>query len=67
MSALKIAGGRVIDPANGVDEIRDIWIADARVVAAPTDPDPRRSHHRAGETSSCPAAWTCIAISPARK
>jgi formylmethanofuran dehydrogenase subunit A len=38
MSLLRIAGGRVIDPANGVDEVRDVWIAGGRVVAAPGDP-----------------------------
>lgn len=34
----KISQGTVYDPANGVDgEVRDIWIADGRIVAAPTD------------------------------
>ncbi len=42
MATLRIAGGRVIDPANGVDdEVRDLWIADGRVVAAPEDPGAR--------------------------
>ena len=36
---LKISGGTVYDPANGIDgEVRDLWIADGRIVAAPTDP-----------------------------
>lgn len=34
---LKIAGGRVIDPANGVDAIRDLWIADGRIAEPPLD------------------------------
>ncbi|AGA25629.1 formylmethanofuran dehydrogenase subunit A [Singulisphaera acidiphila] len=39
MTTLRIAGGRVVDPANGVDdEVRDLWITDGRVVEAPTDP-----------------------------
>ena len=39
MTLLRIAGGRVIDPANGIDdEVRDVWISDGRVVAAPADP-----------------------------
>jgi formylmethanofuran dehydrogenase subunit A len=38
MSLLKIAGGHVVDPANGVDGIADLWIEDGRVVATPTDP-----------------------------
>jgi formylmethanofuran dehydrogenase subunit A len=37
---LKIAGGTVYDPANGIDgEIRDVWIADGRVVTPPADTD----------------------------
>ncbi|HLH88494.1 MAG TPA: formylmethanofuran dehydrogenase subunit A [Xanthobacteraceae bacterium] len=38
----RIAGGRVIDPANGRDEIGDIWISDGRIIEAPppgTTPD----------------------------
>lgn len=39
MSLFKISGGTVYDPTNGIDgEVRDIWIEDARIVAAPTDP-----------------------------
>jgi formylmethanofuran dehydrogenase subunit A len=35
----KIAGGTVYDPANEVDgEVRDVWIADGKIVPAPTDP-----------------------------
>ncbi len=37
---LKIAGGRVYDPANRIDgEVRDVWIADGQVVDPPADPD----------------------------
>ena len=36
---LKIAGGTVYDPAHGVDgQVRDVWIAGGKIVAAPTDP-----------------------------
>jgi formylmethanofuran dehydrogenase subunit A len=36
---LRIKGGKVYDPRNGVrGEVRDVWIADGRVVAAPSDP-----------------------------
>ncbi|HVJ81449.1 MAG TPA: formylmethanofuran dehydrogenase subunit A [Planctomycetia bacterium] len=39
MALLKIAGGKVYDPANGIDGVvRDIWIQDGAVIAAPTDP-----------------------------
>jgi dihydroorotase len=31
MSAIKITNGRIIDPANGRDEIGDLWIVDGRI------------------------------------
>ena len=38
MTLLKLTGGRVYDPANRVEgEVRDIWIENGRIVAAPTD------------------------------
>jgi formylmethanofuran dehydrogenase subunit A len=37
---IKIAGGTVYDPANGIDgQVRDIWIAGRRIVEPPTDPE----------------------------
>src|SRR5689334_22399100 len=42
MATLRIAGGRVIDPAQGInDEARDVWIEDGRVIAPPSDPSAR--------------------------
>ncbi|MGC8643266.1 MAG: formylmethanofuran dehydrogenase subunit A [Isosphaeraceae bacterium] len=39
MPSLRITGGRVIDPANGIgDEVRDIWIEGGRVIDPPDDP-----------------------------
>ena len=39
---IRIAGGTVYDPANGVDgQVRDLWMADGKMVAAPTDPSIR--------------------------
>ena len=36
---VKISGGTVYDPANGIDgEVRDIWLSGGKIVAAPTDP-----------------------------
>lgn len=36
---LCIRGGRLIDPANGIDdEVRDVWIADGRVIDPPIEP-----------------------------
>lgn len=34
-----IAGGRVVDPAQGFDEVTDLYLADGRVVALGTAPD----------------------------
>src|SRR5437868_4870352 len=33
----RIKGGRVIDPANGRDDISDVWFRDGRIIAAPPD------------------------------
>jgi formylmethanofuran dehydrogenase subunit A len=34
----RIVGGRVVDPANGRDEIGDLWLQGERIVAAPPGP-----------------------------
>lgn len=42
MSLLKISGGQVYDPTNGIEgQVRDIWIDQGRIVEAPTDPQIR--------------------------
>ena len=42
MTLFKISGGTVYDPKNGIaGEIRDIWIEDGRIVAAPADTERR--------------------------
>ena len=39
---IKISRGTVYDPANGIDgQVRDLWIAGGKIVAAPTDPATR--------------------------
>ena len=39
MGLFRIAGGTLYDPVHGIDgAVRDVWIDDGRVVAAPTDP-----------------------------
>ena len=39
MGLLKITGGKVYDPTHGVDgEVRDLWVQDGKIVAAPLDP-----------------------------
>ena len=43
---MKISGGYVYDPANGIDgQVKDIWISGGKVVPAPTDPMVRATHH----------------------
>ncbi|HAB12465.1 MAG TPA: formylmethanofuran dehydrogenase subunit A [Planctomycetaceae bacterium] len=40
MSSLRITGGTIYDPANGIDgDVGDIWIVDGRIVEAPAEPD----------------------------
>ncbi|HSB52882.1 MAG TPA: formylmethanofuran dehydrogenase subunit A, partial [Gemmatimonadales bacterium] len=37
---LKLSGGRVYDPAHGVDgQVRDVWVRDGRIVAPPPPPE----------------------------
>jgi formylmethanofuran dehydrogenase subunit A len=45
----RIAGGHVIDPANGRDEVGDVWIRDGRIVDAPTGARPDKTYDAAGK------------------
>ena len=50
-SLIKIAGGTVYDPTHGVNgQVRDVWIAGDKIVAAPTDSNvrPNRTFDAAG-------------------
>lgn len=39
---IKISGGTVYDPSNGIDgEVRDLWIEGGKMIAAPSDPATR--------------------------
>ena len=39
MSYLKLAGAKIVDPANGLDGVvGDLWVRDGKIVDAPTDP-----------------------------
>ena len=62
---LRITGGKVYDPANGVNgEVRDVCIADGKIVADVR----RRPHHRRDRAwSSSPAAWMSTRTSPGRR
>jgi formylmethanofuran dehydrogenase subunit A len=45
----RLAGGRIIDPANGRDAVGDLWFADGRIVAPPgPERPPDVSHDVAG-------------------
>ncbi len=35
MRTTRLKGGRVVDPASGVDAVGDLWLRDGRIVAAP--------------------------------
>ncbi len=37
---IRLAGGRVVDPANGRDGIGDVWIRDSRIIEAPVGETP---------------------------
>ncbi|MGH7224862.1 MAG: amidohydrolase family protein, partial [Gemmataceae bacterium] len=42
VSCLKIAGGTVYDPLNNLDGVvRDLWIRDGKIIAAPSEADAR--------------------------
>jgi formylmethanofuran dehydrogenase subunit A len=45
----RIAGGRVIDPANGRDGVGDVWIRDDRIVDAPHGAHPDTTYDAAGK------------------
>ena len=38
MKPLRIKGGRVIDPANRVDEVCDVFVRDGKIVPSPNRP-----------------------------
>jgi formylmethanofuran dehydrogenase subunit A len=41
MGSLAIVGGRVVDPANDVDAVVDLWVEDGRIAPWPADPGAR--------------------------
>jgi formylmethanofuran dehydrogenase subunit A len=45
----RIAGGRVIDPAIGRDDVGDIWMRDGRIVDAPSGERPDITYDAAGK------------------
>ncbi|NJD08591.1 MAG: formylmethanofuran dehydrogenase subunit A, partial [Methylococcaceae bacterium] len=46
----KLTGGRVYDPAHGIDgEVRDLWIRDGRIIAAPGDAKPDAEYDLRGK------------------
>jgi formylmethanofuran dehydrogenase subunit A len=45
---IRLARGRIIDPANGRDEIGDLWIAEGRVVSPPAAGAPHQTYDLEG-------------------
>ena len=45
----RIAGGQVIDRANGRDEVGDVWVRDGRIVDAPAGADADTTYNAAGK------------------
>src|SRR5271165_105652 len=44
MATMRIAGGKVVDPANGVnDEVRDVWICGSQIISPPADIEAKAS------------------------
>ena len=42
MDLIKISQGTLYDPANNIDgQVRDLWIAGDKIIAAPADPATR--------------------------
>ena len=37
MKTTRLKGGRIVDPANGIDAVGDLWLRDGGIVAAPAD------------------------------
>lgn len=56
MSAVAIVGGRVIDPAAGVDRVTDVWIDAGRITAIGAAPEAFPEHERIDATGRvvCP-------------
>jgi formylmethanofuran dehydrogenase subunit A len=45
----RIAGGRIIDPADGRDDVGDVWMRDGRIVQAPNGERPDTTYDAAGK------------------
>ncbi len=47
---IKLAGGKVYDPAHGIDgEVRDLYIRDGRIIECPADADPAATYDLRGK------------------
>src|SRR5262245_45098843 len=58
MTTLHIRNGRIIDPANGRDEVGDLWLADGRIADRPAG--------RADETIDATGLIVCPGLIDAR-
>jgi formylmethanofuran dehydrogenase subunit A len=45
----RLSGGRVIDPANGCDEVGDVWMRDGRIIDTPSEARPDATYDATGK------------------
>ncbi len=45
----RLAGGRVIDPANGRDDVGDVWMRDGRIIDTPSEARPDATYDTTGK------------------
>jgi formylmethanofuran dehydrogenase subunit A len=43
-----LRGGQIIDPLNGIDEVRDLWFQDGRITRAGSGQQPAQTHDASG-------------------
>ena len=56
---MRLAGGRMMDPAHGIDgQVRDVYVRDGRIIDPPAD---------AAAAQSWPGRSTCIRTSAAAR
>ena len=46
---IRLSGGHIIDPANGRNEVGDLFIEDGRIVRPPENPDQAESYDITGK------------------
>ncbi len=60
-----LRGGRVVDPAHGLDATADVWFEDGRIARSQPGRRPDETYDATGLIVHWPAASTFIPTSPA--